>query len=427
MAKYVLEGWIRAKLHYGTSTNMITDPNEYYFANHTKFNIESGDKSSRVKSFEYRDEEENIVYSIIFGYNQIGISFAVETTEEKDGISILESFLSRVVKGYNKLKKYFINEICPRTLNIEFGWQNLLICLTGFFRELNIRQQNSLLERMKSSLKKYTSNAKFVLINEELKDYSDESNKLLTMKNYEELARFDFDTIFLTIGDELYLYVDHHMFATEFFLDDLSLSINTVAKWGFISSLVLSDFYYEDREYNHDIVNLGESLTKIAKKLIPIGLDLQDEKLRKLEKTGLILENEFNEFRNLSNKIYEGIAKFEHPSKIRYILNTMDSLPHSLDMAYAVLKLSELGKFSNFKRILENLRSDLNILEIKLKKMEIYVMVVVLLTLAVGLFVGNHFAGGQLNPVISYVADILQILTFGVAIILLMIRLWPRR
>ena len=183
--KFVFEGWIRAKLDYSQSSNFIADVNQFYFDNHTKFNFEDENKSNRIKYLEFIDNEEKIRYLVTFGYDQIGVRFTVVTREEeaKDRTSIFQSSLARAIKGYRNFKEYFLNEICPRSMNMEFASQNLLVVLYGFFEGLSTRQQNSLLRKMKSALKDYTSDVKFLLANEKLMDYSDKKEiRALTLK-----------------------------------------------------------------------------------------------------------------------------------------------------------------------------------------------------------------------------------------------------
>lgn len=110
--KFVLEGWIRAKLDYSQSTSFIADVNQFYFDNHTEFSFEDESKSNRVKYFEFTDAEEKIQYLVTFGYDQIGVRFTVVTREEKakDRFSIFQSSLSRAVNGYRNFRTHFLSE-----------------------------------------------------------------------------------------------------------------------------------------------------------------------------------------------------------------------------------------------------------------------------------------------------------------------------
>ena len=276
---------------------------------------------------------------------------------------------------------------------------------------------------MKSALKEYTSDVKFVLTDEKLTDYSDKKEmRPITMKELEELRRFDFYTILIVCG-EIYLFVDHHLFARYFFLEDPSLSLITVAKWGFISSLKLQDLHYEIKDYYKRMGKWMTNSEKMKKSLFPRGLNLAREELIDLEKTHAIIEDDLREFTNLSNKIYDGFERNDYSTKVRAVLDTMESLPHSLFHAYGILTMGKLGRFSGFKRDLLVLRSELKMLEMKFKKVELRLTILALVTLSLAVPVMVYASRIE----IGYIADVFQILTFCVAFILLLLRFWPKR
>ena len=390
--------------------------------------FEDENKSNRIKFLEFTDEEQDVVYLVTFGYDQIGLRFTVVTRKErvnpKDRISIFQSCLSRAVKGYRNFKEYFLSEICPESTKIQFAprAQSLLLSLYGFFKGLSTKQQNSLLKKMKSALKEYTSDVRFVLTDEKLIDPSDKKEiRALTMGELEELSRFDFGTI--VICGEIYLFVDHHLFGTYFIFEEPSLGLITVAEWGLISSLKLQDLHYEIKDYSSRTERLKTNLKGMRKSIIPRGLDLQREDVIDLERSQAIIENDLKEFTNLSRKIYNGIERNKHSKKVRYVMDTMESLPHSLFQAYGILKLEQLGRFSGFKRDLLELSSELKKLEMSFKKAELYITVLVLLALLLVVPAIVY----ALEVDIGYLANIFQILTFGVALILLTLRFWPKR
>jgi len=276
-----------------------------------------------------------------FGYDEIWVRFTVVTTEENAGnrIAIFRSSLSRAIKGYRRFKEHFLGEICPESIKIQFGSraQSLLIVPYGFFDGLNVEQQNTLLKRMKSALKDYTSLVKFMLTNEKMIDYSDGTEvRALSGKELKELARFDFGTVIVVCG-ELYLFVDHHLFGTYFILEDPSLSLITVAEWGFISSLKLQDIHYEIKDYFRKVGDLTIDLRRMKKQCVPRSLGGQREKLVNLERSQGIIEGDLQEFTRLSNRIYEGIKKNEFSSRIWTVLDALRCLPHSLFQAYGIL------------------------------------------------------------------------------------------
>jgi hypothetical protein len=420
--KFVLEGWITARLAYSPSTRFFTDLNEFYFANHTGFDF-GDDNRSRIKCFDFTDEDEDVSYSATFGYDRIGIRFTIATQEEtaKDRISILRSSLSKAIKGYKNFKKHFLSKKCPESVKIEFNERSekLLIVLFGFFDGLSTKQQNNLLRKIKTLLREYTSDVQFLLTNEEMTDYSDKQEiRALTLRELEELTRFDFCTIFIVCG-EIYLYVNHHLFARYFILEDPSLGLVTVARWGLISSLNLLNLHYIIKAFDKEIEDLRSKLKEMNKKVIPSGLNAQTEKLIQLEKERISIENDLREFTKLSHEIYIGLNRSEHSMKILDTMNAMESLPHSLYHAHGILTMQKLGRLSGFRESLESLNSERKMLEMKFKKREACLTLLVLTVVSVALY----SAGLE----IGYLADILQILTFGVAIVLLLVRFWPSR
>jgi hypothetical protein len=60
--------------------------------------------------------------------------------------------------------------------------------------------------------------------------------------------------------------------------------------------------------------------------------------------------------------------------------------------------LNELGVFSRDEEVLDDLRSDLNVLEIKLRKIELYTILILLFTLFLGIPIGNKITSDQVVP-----------------------------
>ena len=421
--KFFLEGYIRAKLGYPL---LPSDRYHWYFDNHNKFNFEAQQNSWKIKSSEFVDEDRDISYLFTFGYDELGIKFTVVNRKERidniSRISIFKFSLDRAVKGYRAFKDHFLNEICPDSLKLEFIEQNLVINLFGFFNGLNIKEQNTLMKEMRSCLKKYTSNLKFFLISENLKDYSDvEVAKVLSPMKIEELSRFDFDTISIIVN-RIYLFVDHHLFARYFFLEDTSLGLLNVANWGFFCSLKLHDIHFELEDYGINVNKAEENLNNIKKQCYPIGIDAQRENLILLEKKRVLLEDDLREYLTLADKIYDGLNKYKHYEKVYNLLRIMRSLPHTLYQAYGILSVSRLGGLSNHKIILENMNSDLRIIEIKNKRIEIIITSLILVGLFIILHLLKVYYGNLVD--VGYLADILQILTFIVAMIIMVTRVW---
>lgn len=415
----ILEGWIRAKLEHAQSSFYPSDPNQYYFDNHDRFDFGEEYKAERVKFKKFIDKEENVEFLISFGYNEIGIKFNVVSRDQSnsDRLSIFKAALAKAVKGYRNFKEHFINRICPKPPEAKLVSPSLLIVLYGFFKGLNKREKSKLLKEMKSSMEDYTSEVKFILTNGKPTEFSSEEDiRATTIEELEIAERLDFSEI-LVVCDEVYLFVKHHLFARYFFFEDPSQSILTVAWWGFISSLKLQNLYYEVKLLSHDKGEFKEKLTKMKTKRIPSGLDRRREELLALEKRQTIIEDDLREFVKLSNEIYNAINSSQQSTRLWLALQSMRSLPHSLDQAYAMLELNKLGRFSSLMRDLQLWRNELNTIEVKLNRTQLVITFSVLGALVLLVLIFKY-----LGFEIGFIADSLQILTFVVAIILLLIR-----
>jgi len=415
--KLMIEGFIRAKLNYPV---LSEDTYDWYFSNHRIFNFSDEQNSERIKFSIFKDEESAIDYSFTFGHDELEIRFVVKTmsslTNDDSRISIFKSLINRAINGYRAFKNYFLEKICPDSLELEFGHQNLLLQLHGFLEELDITEQINLIDEMKICLKEYTTDVRFWMIKETLGDFSDKKEiVLLTGKEFEELSRFEFSTIF-TIAGEIYLFVDHHLFARFFLLEDPSLSLITVARWGFTCSLMLHDLYFDLADFSSEVKKAEEDRDTLQKQLFPRGIDTQNKNLIQLEKRRASIEDKLREFINMSSKIYNGLNESYFSTYIKDLLQDMRSLPASLDQAYAILKFERLGALSSYKQNIENMFSDLRVIEINNRKKELY------FTLGLGILLVLFIILCPFKSEIGYIADALQILTFIVAVLLLKMR-----
>jgi len=419
--KFVLEGWIRAKLDYPIS---LSYTHEFYFDNHSRFDFRDEEaKSERIKFSNFINDRENVVLKIIFGYDQIGVQFTIiiKMEEIEDRISIFETALSKAIETYRDFKKNFLSTVCPEEgKGFEFVWERLLLNpVYGFFEGMRSKQKNDFLKEIANLLRNYTSDIRFVLVKKGSKKYNGKRVvRALTGSQITDLSRFEFDSIFV-ICDEIYLFVSHHLFSRYYFFEDPSIGITTAAKWGFICSLTLLDLHYEIKDFYKAIREEENSLMQIHKKWIPVGLDLRRERLIGLKNRQLNIEDNLREFINLSEKLYDGLKESEFSStKLWDALTGMESLPHSLFEAFGLLEYRKLGGLTNMRKDIERLTSNLEMLEIKLNRRQIYVISFVLIIV----FSAFHFSRIETG----YIADILQILTFVVAIIILLIRIWPK-
>lgn len=425
MSNYILEGWIKTKLAYPQDLSSYGDSHQFYFSEHEKFNQEFVNKNSRIKYFEYADSETGCTYHVLFGYEDIGVKFtlSISNAETADRVEIFSNLVEKAVSGYRNLKSFFTKNISPKDTKITFamGLDHLLIATYGFFNGLSSKQQSILVDKTEKLLKQYSTNVHIICKNEKNKKVSsDEDIKIKTLKDLEEEAGYDFIDVTVAWGD-FYLYVDHYFFRSRFSMFDPSLSVNTVAYGGFVSSLVLQDIHYELKALGATMGNLRSKIDDMSKKTFPSGVDVIKEELTRLEKTYSIINSDIQEYTSLSNKIFESLDANEESKRLFTFLRLADSLPDSLFIAENMLDLNRLEYFSTFEREIVNLRSDVGILELRFNRSELGVTGLVLLSLTVVVSFLIYY-----NVRIDQLADFIGILTFGIALALLILRFWPK-
>ena len=338
-----------------------------------------------------------------------------------------QALVDRGVKGYKSFKEYFLKKICPSNIKVTFVWEGLLLSIYNFNRDGgSITQQKANLNCFIDFLKKYTANPKKAFFTKGLTDPipppSIEQIKIQSMADIQEAQKSDFDNVILTIGEENEFDVKHHMFASSFFLHDMASSLSRVAEWGFKSSLILTDFHFENEEFHDKIEQLEKSVKEVKEKRFSFGSDVLQEKFINLEKKSRFLDEELEEFENLANQIYSALRENKNSGKIFDVLEDIKSLPHSLDLAYGVLKLRRLGVFKGYKSRLEDIRSDFNIVDIKLRHFELYTVILLLVLSLVIVVSGYAWNKGVTEGLLNPIANILQVLTFVVAVMLLALR-----
>lgn len=427
MPKYVVEGWIRARLIYLTPENVGIEQFEHYSSKYTEFGDTEELKKLRIKYFEFTDKVTKTTFSASFAYDQLGIEFCVSTDDISDKSKAFQALVERGVNGYKSFRDYFLTKICPSNIKVQFAWEGLLLSLYNFDRdEDSIAQQKATLNGFVEFLKKYTAKPKKAVFAEELRDPKPRPSikriNLQTMADVQEENKSDFDEVILTIGEENVFDVKHHMFATSFFLHDMTSSLNRVAEWGFRSSLILTDFHFENKDFNDKIERFEKKAKEARQKRFPFGSDVLQEEFINLEKRSRFLDEELEEFENLSNQIYAAVKESENSDDIFDVLGDVKSLPHSLDFAYGVLNLRRLGVFKGYKNRLEDIRSDLNIVDIKLRHFELFTVISLLVLSSVVVFIGYNWYKDTTDSLLSPIANTLQVLTFIVAVMLLAFR-----
>ena len=199
---YKIEGFIRAKLYH--SSSFLSDPDEHYFHNHSLYKFNSDDKISRLKFSEYLAEKHNITFHYAFGYNQLHVQFSVFCENvSSDIITVIETSLNRVVKGYKKFKKYFLGEICSN-FHLSFAWQRLVLDFSSFFDGLSRKQKNQLNGQIINLLQQYSHDIQFLMVDEKLTDHSiRRALKIVPLAR--TIPTLEFDMIWVVI-DLLYFF-----------------------------------------------------------------------------------------------------------------------------------------------------------------------------------------------------------------------------
>lgn len=423
MRNIFLNFWVRAKIDY-LSGNFFGDIEKLYSEKHRKFNVDIENKSTRLKSVEYKDTETKINYYLTFGYDELGIKFDVNSNINKveDILPNFESILKRALLGYKNFKNYFLKKICHQDLKISIlsGSENMLINMYNVFNQLTTKQRNLIIQKTKKILNEKTAHIEIINIKKERNSQSENKEiKVLTFGEVLKDQKFDFNSIKL-IFDGVYLFVDHHLFASRFILEDPSLSVNTVAEWAFFTSLKLWDLNFDIQEFSTMMQDLRKRIEIMNSKRIPFGVDLLEEDLIRLKKRHSLIEEDLREFSLLSEKIFEGLRLNCESRNILTILLEIRSLPNSLERAWGILEIRELGRFSSLKRNILELTPDVQIIKSQFRKAEfvliglslILVTFVTIIVLLVGADLGNF-------------ADFVQILTFVIAIMILILRFMP--
>jgi hypothetical protein len=417
-----LDGWITAKIDYSKIVG-FGDPNEYYHNNHQKICLSLTKQTDRIKNWIHTDEETDIPYSVTLAYEEIGVKFSVSSLVEdtEDRIPTFETLINRVVNGYKNLKKWFLEHIRSQALPISIleNSERMLITTYNFLEKLDPEQKDSFIEKASDVLRQHGFYFKSVETDTE-EAASDEIIKPLTLKDLEKASAFDFYDI-IVIWDNIYLFVEHHLFRSTFLLDDPSLSVSTVAESGFICALKLLDLHYELEEYSSKIAKITDDIESMNKKRFPYGINQFREELATLEHTNNIIEDDLKEFTNFSEKIFQGLLRDEQSKKVLYLLRQVNSLPDSIYQAYGILEVQKLGYFSNMKRGMMEIRAKMEILESRFNRSELRIAAIVLAAL---FLLASLLTIYKVN--LGSVADFIGILTFGITLTILILRFLPR-
>jgi len=416
-----LNGWVRAIVWYP----VMVYGDHYYTENLSRFKFPQNTKTNgRLFSLEWFGDKEKVSVFTIFGYNQIGIhlNIDIKLEEYNDRFIAITVAMKNIMEGYKEFKKYFLEEICPNNVSTntgeKFNFENekLLIDVSEFFYGQNLRQCHILQKKIYTLLQKYSSNVEFILFDKKLK----------TQLKKETKNGSDFSYIFASI-ERIGFVILHHR-AIQALIFDPSKDIIGVCLWGYISTMELLDLHYDIVELNDLISEESLKIESLSKSKIPIGFDLHDEEITRLRLKANNIGNNLEELVSLSREIDESLLKpfnfsgieiniREYSQKARSLVNNMDSLPISQFEAQGILETYELGGLRKVRESVDDLDSRIKILRIESTRKINVLQIILLIGLSVAILAIICVSGID----ISGIADALQIVTFFLAIILLII------
>jgi hypothetical protein len=429
MSKNTLYAWIRAKVWYPS----FYYSNKFYRENFENFRYPNDvSKMGKLRIFRWFCEEQKVNIVATFGYDQIGIHLYTDV-QKKEEYSIIEikEAIYRIIKGYQNFKEYFLKDVCPLKKdndNSDFKLvsEKILVELFEFIDGMDVKHQKSLLNELESYLYNYSSDNKIMLF--------DSNIKIKTNEDFQTQEPV-FDSIYVTC-ENISLFIYHYI-ATQALALDPSHSIIDASKWGFFSSMALLDLHYDIKELYESIEEERVKLKNLLIKHLPLGLDTYRERSIELEDMAKRTEKNLEDIIDLSKQIYDSLKKpffyqkgrigflKERPDlaiKVTDLIRNMDSLPHTQFEAGGILELHELGGLRNIRESVDEINDNIELLEIRSNRrinvLEIILSIPILICI-IGIVLSY-----QLD--ISRWADILQIVTFVLALLILLIRIRPK-
>jgi len=383
-----------------------------------------------LASVDRYDQEFEVSQSAFFGYNQIGVSSRKnsEVSNEDEILPTIISNIEDVFKAYRKLKEYFVSEICPTNADFEFSGDYALIHLRGFLEGLSTNKKAKILKSLMNTLKKFVQEPRLIGFSDEMKKLETKREiKPETIDSVSRAQALPFYSLYI-MAEEIYLFI-YHYGATRPLALDPSHGIIDCAKFGFTNSLHLLDLHYSIKKMYEDIEKQEENLKALEKRWLPRDLSEHHRRVNDIENKAEFYENSLKENIEFVNAIYQGLKephdnnfkkRPEFYEKAGRVLDWINSLPNSLLESAGLLEYVELGGMTSLTRDVKPLKSKMDNLENKLGKNR--------LTIILGLyFLSLLFiipCGIYYKSKIGDLADIIELLTFGVAILIMSVRLF---
>jgi len=415
--------WVRACVWYPVRVY----GNRLYLENLNRFRFSPDtDRYGRLRFLRWFSDYEKVSVLALFGYNQIGIQLHVdlELKDYEDMFAAIKTAIERIIKGYQKFKEYFLKEVCPLNIQevkdekFDFKAEKLLIDVSEFLIRIDTKQRNAIIQKMYKFLQNYSSDINFVLFDSALR-------KPVAKKPEKESVFYEVYVIIESIR----LFIYHYLTTGALSLDP-SKSILDICRCGFLSSMALLDIHYDLEEFYRLISEERSKLSELNKRRFPLGLDIHEEKVVQLRKQAMDIENNLEELISLSSEINESLRKPydfsvksdeipEYASTVIGLVNNMNSSPYSQFEAAGILETYELGGLRRVKESVDELDFNLRTLQVHYARVMNFVQMGILISLTFILFVIIWF----FNINLGSVADILQIATFFLALLLLLINI----
>jgi len=419
--------WIRARLKYPFSYT-----HEWYFNNSEKFHFPSeAERYFRILLLRRFDEELKVNEVIYFGYDQLGLFCEkdCEILNKKDISEKLVETTRVLIAAYEKFKNYFVSQICPKNCandNYSFFAERILIDISEFLEALDRNDKVKVLKQLTQFLKNYVRDPQVVIFSKELENLATE--KVIKSVDFNEEKEFFSIEI---ICERIYLFIYHYSVTMPFW--DPSQGLLDCAQYGFFSSLKILDLHYSVKELFRKISEENKKIELLKKSKLKRGLSLYRRRAIELEEEARTCEKRTSELVNFAHALHEGLKspydysfseRPEYYLSVYTLLSNMDSLPESLFEAGGFLETYQMGGLRNYVDSVRPLKTEIKTLNLHVKKQKLRLFIGLLILMVIapsGLF---YLLYGKLE--LTFIADLVQILTFVIALLILLLDIWPK-
>ena len=390
------------------------------------------------------NKEERVDIRAIFGYDQLGVQ--LEAGSIKVHIKEIQDALSRIIRAYTSFRKRFLKEICPSTMNDEklnntsLEDETLLLDLSEYLEGLDEQNKHNTMIMVDKyihsiGLSTYVElvpfNSKLEAINKQMKtgiEFGESFIDATVLKDLTPLQKQEFKNFYNTyiIGEKIFFIIYHHI-VTPAMSDRQGAGIIDMCRIGFWVNMTLYDLHYDMLDLDSLLEQEQEALSESIKSRLSSGIADYEERLIRLETRARRIDKDSEAFVDLSLKFFDSMKKpFEYSSgktlvdystEMKRLLSKMESRPDSKLESAIHIEYRHLGVRVRYRDRLEQLGSDLRLLKIKSVQTEnkLYFTFSILLIVV-------FFVIAQIYD-LSLIANILQVITFVLALLLLLMNI----